>query len=745
MSNRLSLIVNFLGVDRLSGSLRNIVGLGRRGSSSLRSLTQESRRLDRELAGVRRQIQAGSGNMTELINRERALERTLAGTNQQLQRQRRLLEIAAQRQAMLNRAQDHRSTGQSNVMSGVALAAPLILATKAAADFSSGMVDIQQKTGLSDRAADQFANRILILSAAAKQIPEDMRAGLDVLLSKGMKLDAATDAIGPAGRLATAYKVELPDAANSAFAAISNLKVASRDTARIFDTMAAAGNAGGFEVRDMARYFPSLTAQMQALGEKGIPAVADLSAALQVAMHTAGNADEAGNNIQNLLGKINAPGTISAFKKNFGIDLPAAMQKLTDEGYSSLEAITLLTKKATGGDMKKLGFAFEDQQARMGILALIQNMEEYRDIRRQAMQSGGTVDQAFAQRGARDANVQWRAFMGTSSRLAIVLGTTLLPVMTDVLGNVSMMVGAVANWAQANPQLASALMKGVAALITFRIGLGAAQFALGSILGPFARIMPFFRKVDGVSKFGAVLGRFGSVATRAGSLAVRGFGLIRMAAMFLARGVMQAGLMMMANPIVLVITLIVAALAGAAYLVYTHWDKISAAFTSGVTWVKSSLQALPNWLRNIGSMMMQGLLMAINPMALAWKLVQLAKNGVTAFKQYFGIKSPSRLFMAMGGHLTGGLERGIDKGRHGPVRAIGRMATGVAAAGSMSLTPMAAAARPGGGSVPAGGSAPITIHVHGTPGMSVDDLADAVHRKLDRQKAQRGRSSYEDR
>jgi TP901 family phage tail tape measure protein len=630
-------------------------------------------------------------------------------------------------------------------MGGVALATPLILATKAAADFSSGMVDIQQKTGLSDRAADSFANRILALSAAARQMPEDMRSGLDVLLSKGMKLDAATDAIGPAGRLATAYKVELPDAANSAFAAISNLKVASRDTARIFDTMAAAGNAGGFEVRDMARNFPSLTAQMQALGEKGIPAVADLSSALQVAMHTAGSADEAANNIQNLLGKINAPGTISAFKKNFGIDLPAAMKKLTDEGYSSMEAISLLTKKATGGDMKKLGFAFEDQQARMGILALIQNMEEYRDIRRQAMQSGGTVDQAFGQRASRDATVQWRAFMGTASRLAIVLGTTLLPVMTDVLGSVSTAVTAFSNWAQANPALAGALMKGVAALITFKIGLGAAQFALGGILGPLARIIPFFRKVEGVSRFGALLGRFGSIAVRAGGLAVRGFGLIRVAAMFLARGVMQAGLMMMANPIVLAITLVVLALAGAAYLIYTHWAKINAAFWGGVAWVKKTIGGLPDWLKNIGSMMMQGLLMAINPMALAWKLIEVAKNGVTAFRKYFGIKSPSRLFMTMGGHLTAGLERGIDRNRHGPVRAIGRMATGVAAAGAFSLTPMHAAARPASGSAARGAPAPIEIHVHAGPGMDVRELAREVRREMERAQAVSGRSNYEDR
>ncbi|MGW8201919.1 phage tail tape measure protein [Sphingomonas bisphenolicum] len=722
MNNKLSLMVNFIGVDKMSGALKNIVGLGGKGSKSLRALAGDSRKLSRDLQTVQREIAKGAGNVTDLVNRERALERQLSQTNVQLERQKRLAAIDAGRMAMQRRGDELKGKGRDNVVGGASLAAPMILAVKSAADFSSGMVDIQQKAELSDQATDRLANRIVMLSEAAKQMPENMRAGLDVLLGKGMNLDAATAAIGPAGRLATAYKVELTDAADSAFASISNLKVASGQTAQIFDAMAAAGNAGGFEVKDMARHFPSLTAQMQALGEKGIPAVADLSAALQVAMHTAGNADEAGNNIQNLLGKINAPGTIAAFKKNFGIDLPAAMKKLTDEGHSSMEAIALLTKKATGGDMKKLGFAFEDQQARMGILSLIQNMEEYRDIRRQAMQSGGTVDKAFGQRVARDATVQWRSFLGTASRLAIVLGTTLLPVITNVFGIVGQLVGQVAAWSQANPALAASIMKGAAALITLRMGLGVAQYALGAFIGPVGRVISIARQAAPV------------------------LGLLRTAAIFMGQGVMRAGAMMLANPIVLIITAIVVAVGAAAYLIYTHWDKISAAFKNGVAWVKGAIGGLPDWLKNIGSMMMSGLMMSINPMALAWRLLDVAKRGVTAFKTYLGIKSPSRLFMALGDHVAGGLERGIDGNRHGPARAAGRMAAGVAAAGAMAIAPAAGAGARGRGGPPdrpAGGDT-YHFHIKQLPGEDAEALADRIIEQIEKKNERKRRRGFED-
>lgn len=682
MSNKLSLLVNFIGVDRMSGAMRSIVGLGRSGSQSLRALGGEARRIQREMREVSRSMSRASGNVSDLVNRERELERALEGVNRQIERQRRIGTINADRDAMRNRGADLRARGAQNVGSGAALAAPLIFATKAAADFSSGMVDIQQKANLTDQATDQLGARLISLAADARQMPEAMRSGLDALLAKGLGVEAATTMIAPIGRFATAYKVEIPDAANAGYASLNNLKVAAKDTARIFDVMAQAGNDGSFEIADMARNFPSLTAQLQALGDQGLPAVADLSAALQVAMNTAGNADEAGNNIANLLGKINAPGTISAFKKNFGVDLPAAMKKLKDQGYSSLEAIALVTKEATKGDLKKLGFAFEDSQARSGILAMIQNLEQYRQIRDRAGKAGGLVDRQFDQRVVRDATVQWRAFMGTASALALTLGTTLLPVGTQVLGNIQRVGASFGHWAQQNPALAGALMKTVAALVALRICLGVAEFAFGGLLRPAASVIAFFRRVDALSRFVKLLGFLRVATSGAAGVFVHSLGLMRVAAIFLARGVMQAGLMMMANPIALAIAAIVLAVGGAVYLIVRNWTAIKTAFVAGTTAVRGTLSALPAWLSATGSAMMQGLISALNPNLLVARLLSIAKAGITAFKGFFGIKSPSRLMMQMGGFMTSGLAVGLDRGRGAARRSMDLLVADVSRAGN---------------------------------------------------------------
>lgn len=721
MANKLALLVNFVGIDKMSGSLRSIVGLGRKGSASLASLRGEGRKLESQLRDVRRQIEGASGNVTDLVAQERALERAIASTNQELAQRKRLAAIEGDRRAMAARGDALKAKGQDNVVQGASIAAPLILATAKAAEFSSGLVDIQQKADLSDAATARLGRNVLMMARNAKQMPEDIRAGLDLLLAKGMNLDAAQAAIGPAGRIATAYKVEIPDAAAAAYAAINNLKVPASQTAQILDAMAAAGNEGAFEVRNMAKHFPALTAQLQALGGKGVGAVADLSAALQVAMHTAGDEDEAGNNIKNLLAKINAPGTIRAFEKNFGVNLPAAMQKLTDQGYSSLEAIALVTKTATKGDMKKLGFAFEDMQARQGIMALIQNLEEYRRIRAAAMNSGGTVDKAFAQRSAKDATVNWRAFLSSASALAITLGTTFLPVATRAMDMVAGLSNRIGAWAQKNPAAAAALMQLVAGLAVFKIGLGAVQIAFGGLLGPLSSGLALFSRMGGLAAI---------------------FGVVRTAALFLARGVLQAGAMMLANPMVLAITALVLAIGAAGYLIYSHWDKIKAAFHQGVAF----LTGLGGRMMAIGRQVVAGLANGIAGAAGAvWNaLKNVVLGGIGKVKALLGIKSPSRVFMAIGAHTAEGLARGVEGGKRRVGGAVGKLAGGMVAAGSLAVSPAGAAMPAAAGPGARGAPMAVTINIHQQPGEDGEALAERVARKLRAMADNDRRRSYED-
>lgn len=184
----------------------------------------------------------------------------------------------------------------------------------------------------------------------------------------------------------------------------------------------------------------------------------------------------------------------------------------------------------------------------------------------------------------------------------------------------------------------------------------------------------------------------------------------------------------------------VAAVGVAAYMIYKHWDQVKSAVSGGIAWLKDVFNTLPGWMRNIGSMMMQGLLMSLNPALLAGKLIGIAKSGVTAFKNYFGIKSPSRLFMEMGGHINEGLGIGLEKGKGRPVRAVGRMAGAVAGAGAMALSPAAAAPRAQQSAAPA----KIEIHIHQMPGENSEALAQRVAELVEQAQRQNARRGYGD-
>lgn len=760
-SNKLALIVQFssAGLDKLNGGLKNIVGLSKSGASALRALQQDSGRLKRELAATGKELRGASGNVTHLIDRQRALADQIEDTNRQIDRQKRLLAIAARADRIAARGRELRSRGRDNVIEGAAMAAPFILAAREAGNFSSGMVDLQQKAELTNRQADQLGRTILRAADAARQLPEATREGVDILAGFGLDPRRAAAMITPIGRLATAMKVDMADGAAAAFANLQNLKVAADDTGRALDIMAAAGNAGAFEVRDMARHFPGLTAQLNALGESGLGAVGNLSAALQIARRTTGTSDEAANNLQNLFAKINSPATVKAFQKNFGVDLPAAMAKLRAEGYDTLEAIALITQKATGGDLKKLGYAFEDMQAQGAIRALIQNLDDYRKIRDQAMKSEGTVDRAFNQRVARDATVQWRAFMGTVSQVAIMVGSALLPGLNEAAASVQGVMTHVLAWTQANPQLAAGIVKIAAGLVGLKIGFGIVQFGVGAILGPLSTAYRLFKQFRAVDEAGRSLTFLGRVAARAGPMVASAFGVIRTASLFLARGLLRAGAMMLANPMILAITLLVVAIGGAAYLIYRNWDRIKGAFWNGVAALGRAVALARGYVANfvnVGRSIVDGIAAGIRaaPGKIWAALKSVVAGAWKGAKAYLGINSPSRLFMQMGGFVSDGLAIGIDRGQRRPVDSARRLAQGVAGSFSLPHSPFAArspsgaalAATGGGGGRPASltiGS--VTINLKQEAGENAEQFAKRVLAELRRLLAKEARGSYEDR
>ena len=120
-----------------------------------------------------------------------------------------------------------------------------------------------------------------------------------------------------------------------------------------------------------------------------------------------------------------------------------------------------------GGDAELVAKIFGDKQVLEFIRPMLANMDEYRRIREAAMNAQGTVEEDYARRlKTAEANAdRWRA---TIANLNISIGQTLLPLVTQLTNQLIPIIDKIGAWADAHPQLTSAIIATTAALIGFK-------------------------------------------------------------------------------------------------------------------------------------------------------------------------------------------------------------------------------------------------------------------------------------
>ncbi len=246
--------------------------------------------------------------------------------------------------------------------------------------------------------AEQLAEmdeRLGSISRYTNQFRSEIAEGLNVLVASGIDPTAALDYMNVIGRTATAAQAEIVDISKTAFAVTDNLKVNVNDLGKTMDMLAQAGKEGRFELKDMSAAFPSLTAGASMLGMRGVPAVAQLGAALQIAMKGAGQASEAANNLENFIQKVTSPLAIKNFQEVFGVNLKKVLIDAANQGKDPiLEVIELMTN-LSGGDVFKISEVFQDKQVLNFIKPMMQNLDEYKRIKASALNSAGVVESDF--------------------------------------------------------------------------------------------------------------------------------------------------------------------------------------------------------------------------------------------------------------------------------------------------------------------------------------------------------------
>lgn len=389
--------------------------------------------------------------------------------------------------------------------------------------------DIAITADLDDAQIKEMDARITALSgnSITYQGSDALRGALNEMLTQGMEFDDSMSRLDAVGLTATAASANVNDLAKTAFSLSNNMGIAGDQSQKAFDMLVLGGKKGSFELKEMAKYFPALTADAKKLGITGLEGVATLTSALQISMRTAGDPAEAANNFKNFLAKVTAPETIKKFAKEYNIDIEAEMKAAMKKGIDPMRFLVERTMDITGGDEFRVGELFGDMQAKAFLTAMSKNKADYDKMRAVILAANGTSRADADRRWQLDPQMKIDNMMEAFGSLRNNLLMPLIQPVTELATGFADMAKPMGEFVENNPLI----IKGI-------VGVGAAGVAL-STAGLIA-------KYSGISQ-GARL----------------------------ATGAMRlASLGLMANPV----GLGVAALVGGALLVYSNWDKVSGFF-----------------------------------------------------------------------------------------------------------------------------------------------------------------------
>lgn len=179
---------------------------------------------------------------------------------------------------------------------------------------------------------------------------ENAAETLDFLLSSGaMSSQTAINLLPTLQKYATATGADPKELGSIAVRGLQSFGIAEKDMPMALDMAIMAGQQGGFELKDMAKWLPQQMAAGRLSGLSGMSGLAKLLAVNQAAAITAGTKDEAGNNLVNLLAKINSRDTATDAKR-LGINLPGTLARARDNGMDSLDAFVGIVESQVGKD-----------------------------------------------------------------------------------------------------------------------------------------------------------------------------------------------------------------------------------------------------------------------------------------------------------------------------------------------------------------------------------------------------------
>lgn len=626
-----------------------------RATKAVERLEQVSAKQADRIGEISREMRDAGVNVNRLRDHEQSLGSQIDTTNRRLKEQQ--AELAATEAARRNYEQvdalgsQLQTQGAITAAAGVAASLPAYVAAKAAMSYEDAMADANKVLNLTNEQLDQMSKTTL---EQAKHMPLSPQAIMQIKAAGAemrvahKELDAFAD---DAGKMSVAFGMEAADAGAQMAIWRTSFKMNQKEVANLGDQINALTNKMGGNTQAIA----SIITNVGPLGRvSGV--VAGSMAAMAATLDTTGvQADVAGTGIKNMLLALtsgdSATKSQGAAFNQLGLDASTMAKRMQDDaGGAITDVLTRISKLSPDKQtsMLKRLFGGESVGAIAPMLSNLDDLKARLDLVGDASAYSGSMTNEYLSRmGTTSAKMQLAS--NNVEVLKIQLGDKLLPILAAGAEKFIEIADRVSKFTEENPKLTNALVLVGSAIGPLMIGLG----ALGTVAGTVIRGCGLLALAW--SKIGPVLA------------------IAKTAFILLATGIRVAGALMIANPIIAIIT----AIGLAVYVIYKNWGMIGPWLAEKLNQAKAVLFGFVAWARGFlpsslgqtGRELINGLWAGIMAKKdwLMGKLRGFAQLIPAPIRKALDINSPSRVFADIGGHLMTGLDQGINGGSGAPL------------------------------------------------------------------------------
>ena len=252
---------------------------------------------------------------------------------------------------------------------------------------------------------------------------EQAAGALNSMLAAGTDIETAKELLPIVQKAATAAQADPNELALVLVKGIQQGQFKPEQAKSALEKAIRAGEAGQFELKDMARWLPQIMAAGK--GMKGMEGYEQHLANLQAVAQVTGTSDQAGNAYFNLLGKLTVPDAAKNFE-DFGVNLPKELSAAAQQGEDPVTAFAYLVEQrvvntnrsykkikaqlatAKGTDRQALlqqaaeilqgsavGRIIQDREAMLGLVGVMNQGATKRDVLDQLQKADGAIDTSY--------------------------------------------------------------------------------------------------------------------------------------------------------------------------------------------------------------------------------------------------------------------------------------------------------------------------------------------------------------